>query len=116
MKKVFTVAYRGYLVGIFTNRKLAWESIVKTFDTSEEELKSKRKTITCEYITSGDWRRLKTCTFGLSKRVSSLPSLTTLFLKSSHLILRDLNDRDEKVTVQMVYLNDLELPVLNEEY
>jgi hypothetical protein len=116
MKKVFTVAYRGCLTGIYTNRKLTWEGILKVFNTTEEELKSKGRTLTCEYVISGDWRRKNTCTFGMSRRLSSLPSLTSLFMKSSDLIIRDKDDFQEKVTVHMVYLNDTELPAINEDY
>jgi ribosomal protein S9 len=116
MKKIFLVSYNGYNVGTFTNRKLAWSAVLEVLQTSEVQLKEKERTLTCEYVTGGDWRRMHKCKTALAKRITSLATFSSILLKSTDLIIRDKQNFQDKVTVQFRYLNDVDLPARVPEY
>ena len=108
------VAYRGSLVGIFTNRKRVWETILEIFGVNEKELKSRKRTITGDYNTFGDWR-LDKCDRHC-KSISSLGTLTGILLKTKNLCLRDSEYPDERVSLHERFLNDIDMPDENIEF
>ena len=122
MKKVFIIAYRGSLIGIFTNKTIVWGVILKLFKTTAEELKSRKRTITGEYIWSGtdDWRHAyKTNVHNNIRKVKTLASvgsLTSVFTKTNNLRIFDLDDPKEIVTIQERFLNEEDIPNENPDY
>ena len=118
MKKVFIVAYRGSLIGIFTNKTKVWSVILDLYKVTIEELKSHQRTITGDYIWCGtdDWRLDYKTNTRKVKRIASLGSLTGIFSKTNNLRIYDLNDPQEIVTIQERYLNDVDIPKENPDY
>ena len=118
MKKVFIIAYRGSLIGIFTNKTIVWGIILKLFKTTVEELKSRKRTITGEYIWSGtdDWRNAYKTNIRKVKTLASVGSLTSVFTKTNNLRIFDIDDPEEKVTIQERFLNEEDIPNENPDY
>lgn len=122
MKKVFIIAYRGSLIGIFTNKTIVWGVILKLFKTTVEELKSRKRTISGEYIWSrtDDWRHAyKTNVQNNIRKVKTLASvgsLTSVFTKTNNLRIFDLDEPEEFITIQERFLNEEDIPDENPDY
>ena len=118
MKKVFIIAYRGSLVGIFTNKTIVWGVILKLFKTTVEELKSRKRTISGDYVWIGsdDWRHDYNTKTRKVKTLTSVGSLTSVFTKTNNLRIFDLDDLEEVVTIQERFLNEEDIPIENPYY
>ena len=115
MKKVWVVAYRGALVGIYSNRLKVWDALLEAFNTNQQEIKSGSKSLKGEIVISGDWRQRKTCKLQ-PINLLAVHSISKAFIKSENLFLWDNDDKCEYASVQMTYLNETDLPKLNPEY
>jgi len=115
-KKLFTVAYCGFLVGSFSNRKLTWEAILEIFKVTDEQLKNGSRKLTGEYVSSGDWRRLSTCKLVNIKKFTSGATLSSALIKSHQIRIWDEENKKDNITVQYHILNDVELPQTDEEF
>lgn len=114
-RKVWVVAYRGAMVGIYTNRTKVWDALLEAYQTTQEQIKAGERSLRGEIVVGGDWRQRNTCNLQPVK-ILSPSSLSRIFMKSENLYLWDESDKEEYVTVQMTYLNDTQLPSLNPDW
>ena len=104
MSKVYMMAYRGFLVGIMTNKKIVWEKLLELYGVTEEEIKSGERRLTLSYY--NNWRNKEEPAKTYEK--ATYNCMVRTFRMKQDIVIRDSDYYDEKVTIQERFLNELD--------